>query len=152
MGLVRRPHLDQHGCPPKREKQASLEGTGEGRLDGLLCSRNARSRTPLVGRAQWETNLAHPQGRGLIEGRWIFHQYSLPTPFISPPQPNYHFQCSWKLGPSDLGFVCGSRIWMVKGIGKSAPIMAASPGLKFGRNADAERSISPHARSTTARS
>jgi len=24
--------------------------------DDLLCSRNARSRTPLVGRAQWEIN------------------------------------------------------------------------------------------------
>ncbi len=24
--------------------------------DDLLCSRNARSRTPLVGRAQWKTN------------------------------------------------------------------------------------------------
>jgi hypothetical protein len=26
--------------------------------DDLLCSRNARSRTPLVGRAQWEINQA----------------------------------------------------------------------------------------------
>ena len=25
-GLVRRPHVDQHGCPSRREKQASLEG------------------------------------------------------------------------------------------------------------------------------
>ncbi len=31
--------------------------------DDLLCSRNARSRTPLVGHAQWEANLARPQGR-----------------------------------------------------------------------------------------
>jgi hypothetical protein len=30
--------------------------------DDLLCSRNARSRTPLVGHAQWETHLARPQG------------------------------------------------------------------------------------------
>jgi hypothetical protein len=29
---------------------------GEGGLIGLLCSRNARSRTRLVGRAQWETD------------------------------------------------------------------------------------------------
>ena len=35
---------------------------GEGGLIGLLCSRNARSRTPLVGRAQWETNSGHPLG------------------------------------------------------------------------------------------
>jgi len=27
----------------------------EGRRDGLLCSCNARSKTPLVGHAQWET-------------------------------------------------------------------------------------------------
>ena len=25
-GLVRRAHLDQHGCPPERENQASLVG------------------------------------------------------------------------------------------------------------------------------
>ena len=32
-------------------------GTGEGmEADDLLCSRNARSRTPLVGRAQWKIN------------------------------------------------------------------------------------------------
>ena len=30
-------------------------GRCEGSLDGLLCSYNARSRTPLVGHAQWET-------------------------------------------------------------------------------------------------
>jgi len=35
---------------------------GEGSLIGLLCSRNARSRTSLVGRAQWETNLGYPPG------------------------------------------------------------------------------------------
>ncbi len=28
--------------------------------DDLLCSRNARSRTPLVGRAQWKINQPHP--------------------------------------------------------------------------------------------
>jgi len=32
-------------------------GTEEGmEPDDLLCSRNARSRTPLVGRAQWKIN------------------------------------------------------------------------------------------------
>ena len=35
----------------------------EGRLDGLLCSCNARSQETLVGHAQWETNLARPQVR-----------------------------------------------------------------------------------------
>jgi hypothetical protein len=29
--------------------------------DDLLCSRNARSRAPLVGRTQWEINSLHPQ-------------------------------------------------------------------------------------------
>jgi hypothetical protein len=36
-GLVRRPHLDQHGCPlPGEEKQASLEGSFR-----RMCSLNA---------------------------------------------------------------------------------------------------------------
>jgi len=35
---------------------------GEGSLISLLCSRNARSRTPLVGRAQWETDSGCPPG------------------------------------------------------------------------------------------
>ena len=26
-GLVRRPHVDQYGCPSQRKKQASLEGS-----------------------------------------------------------------------------------------------------------------------------
>ena len=44
----------------------------EGGLIGLLCSRNARSRTPLVGRAQWETNSGHPPGEDVSElGRRI---------------------------------------------------------------------------------
>ena len=38
-GLVRRPHLDQHGCPSRREKQASLEGSLVGRGG---CSFDAR--------------------------------------------------------------------------------------------------------------
>ena len=53
--LVRRPQWDQHGCHSMREKRASLEGACEGRLDGLLCSCNARSPKTLVGHAQWET-------------------------------------------------------------------------------------------------
>ena len=39
-----------------REK---FQRDGEGSLIGLLCSRNARSRTPLVERAQWETDSGH---------------------------------------------------------------------------------------------
>ena len=34
------------GALPRGEKQASLEGVGEGRLDGLLCSCNARAGEP----------------------------------------------------------------------------------------------------------
>ena len=42
--------------------------------DDLPCSRNARSRTPLVGRAQWEINQAPSQMIGKIGGtiRWRY--------------------------------------------------------------------------------
>ena len=43
-----------------REGWRNSREEGEGSLIGLLCSRNARSRTPLVGRAQWETDSGHP--------------------------------------------------------------------------------------------
>jgi len=43
------------GAIPGREKQARLDGAGEGGLDDLLCSCNARSQKTLVGHAQWET-------------------------------------------------------------------------------------------------
>ena len=49
-------------------------GTGEGmEADELLCSRNARSRTPLVGRAQWKIN----QPPSLRENKraWREHLY-----------------------------------------------------------------------------
>jgi len=50
----------------------------EGSLIGLLCSRNARSRTPLVGRAQWETDSGHPPGGGTSElGRTILWSWSM---------------------------------------------------------------------------
>jgi hypothetical protein len=41
--------------------------------DDLLCSRNARSRTPLVGRAQWKINQPPSLGRkqGSFEGSSI---------------------------------------------------------------------------------
>jgi hypothetical protein len=39
------------------KKSASREGDGP---VSPLCSRNARSRTPLVGRAQWGTHPGHP--------------------------------------------------------------------------------------------
>jgi hypothetical protein len=40
----------------------------EGSLIGLLCSRNARSRTPLVGRAQWETDSGYREAHLAHEG------------------------------------------------------------------------------------
>ncbi len=40
-----------------QEEVALSKGEWEGmKADDLLCSRNARSRTPLVGRAQWKIN------------------------------------------------------------------------------------------------
>ena len=41
--------------------------------DDLLCSRNARSRTPLVGRAQWKINQAPSlkRHRASLEGAFI---------------------------------------------------------------------------------
>jgi len=47
--------------------------------DDLLCSRNARSRTPLVGRAQWKIN--QPPSltikRATLEGEWRGGWYGL---------------------------------------------------------------------------
>ncbi len=54
----------------------------EGGLIGLLCSRNARPRKGLVGRAQWETDSGHPpfenrtarpRGEGRNERAWREH-------------------------------------------------------------------------------
>ena len=42
------------------EGREKFQRKREGGLISLLCSRNARSRTPLVGRAQWETDSGHP--------------------------------------------------------------------------------------------
>ena len=39
--------------------------------DDLLCSRNARSRTPLVGRAQWKIN--QPPSPERYERAWREH-------------------------------------------------------------------------------
>ena len=44
------------------------------------------------------------------------------------------------------GFAFGGKTWMVSGMGKSAPMSAASPGFKLGRNDEADRSISPYVR------
>ena len=41
--------------------------------DDLLCSRNARSKTPLVGRAQWKINQAPSLGEN--ERAWRDHLY-----------------------------------------------------------------------------
>ena len=48
--------------------------------DDLLCSCNARSQKTLVGHAQWETNLAHPQGsRWKSGGRSMRAMQTTPT-------------------------------------------------------------------------
>jgi hypothetical protein len=44
-GLVRRPHVDQHGYPSRNEKRASLEGSLVGRGE---CSSDARTEGRLV--------------------------------------------------------------------------------------------------------
>jgi hypothetical protein len=43
------------------------------KADDLLCSRNARSRTPLVGRAQWKIN--QPPSLERNEQAWKEHVY-----------------------------------------------------------------------------
>jgi hypothetical protein len=55
--------VEDQSAPILERERASLEGDRKGRLDDLLCSCNARSWKTLVGHAQWETNLVHPQGR-----------------------------------------------------------------------------------------
>jgi hypothetical protein len=70
-----------------------------------------------------------------------------------PPKGGFFYaQFSWKFAPSELGLIVGVLILMVKGIGKSLPIMTASPGCRLGRKSDAALSISPQARSTISRS
>jgi len=50
------------------------EGTAEGmEPDDLLCSRNARSRTPLVGRAQWK--ISQPPSLEREQQAWREHTY-----------------------------------------------------------------------------
>ena len=43
-GLVRRPHVDQHGCPSQRGKAASLEGS----IRWMVVARCAQGETGLV--------------------------------------------------------------------------------------------------------
>jgi hypothetical protein len=57
----------QPGRPPARGIEEGMEA------DDLLCSRNARSRTPLVGRAQWKINQppSLKRYRASLEGAFI---------------------------------------------------------------------------------
>ena len=57
MGLMIRGGGGSWGKTPQRKGEIPER---EGSLIGLLGSRNARSQTPLVGRAQWETDSGHP--------------------------------------------------------------------------------------------
>ena len=64
----------------ERPVPSLLQNKGGMEPDDLLCSRNARSKTPLVGRAQWKINQApslKKEQASLKE--WIF---SLPHPTI----------------------------------------------------------------------
>ena len=69
--------------------------------DDLLCSRNARSRTPLVGRAQWKINQppSPERERASIEGACISFDAS------SRGQPGHSLQYEGKrtgVRPDDL--------------------------------------------------
>ena len=55
-------HRDTGAGLYRLRDRATTGRMGEGGLIGLLCLRNARSRTPLVGRAQCETDSGHPPG------------------------------------------------------------------------------------------
>ena len=50
----------------------------------LPCSRNARSRTPLVGRAQWKIN--QPPSLKDNERAWKDHLYPRSTAAVEPTQ------------------------------------------------------------------
>jgi hypothetical protein len=53
-GRVRKLRAVEDQSAPIPEEITSELGGREGRLDGLLCSCNARSQKTLVGHAQWE--------------------------------------------------------------------------------------------------
>ena len=57
--------------------------------DDLLCSRNARSRTPLVGRAQWKID--QPPSLRDDERAWREHLYRSTCPIED--QPGEHLFC-----------------------------------------------------------
>jgi hypothetical protein len=62
--------------------------------DDLLCSRNARSRTPLVGRAQWKINQPPflKREQASLEasfGRiWVAHACGIQSPYLPSLQCN----------------------------------------------------------------
>ncbi len=66
--------------------------------DDLLCSRNARSRTPLVGRAQWKIN--QPPSLKSNERAWKDHLQPRSTGALRPTWVSFQ-----KGRPSKLGWV-----------------------------------------------
>ena len=56
--------------------------------DDLLCSRNARSRTPLVGRAQWK--ISQPPSLERNERAWNEHVYRPTRAREGLPLPSRH--------------------------------------------------------------
>jgi hypothetical protein len=59
--------------------------------DDLLCSRNARSKTPLVGRAQWKSNQAPSlkKERASLEGTCISSDAAGEGSLGHSPNPHY---------------------------------------------------------------
>jgi len=64
--------------------------------DDLLCSRNARSGTPLVGRAQWKINQT-PSLRN-NERAWRDHLYARSTAAVGPARAPFQERETSKLG------------------------------------------------------
>ena len=62
----------------------------------LPCSRNARSRTPLVGRAQWKIN--QPPSLRDNELAWRDHLYARSTAAVGPARVPFHERETSELG------------------------------------------------------
>jgi hypothetical protein len=81
-------------------ERESMKGKKEMEPDDLLCSRNARSQTPLVERAQWKIN--QPPSRRDNERVWKDHLYRSTRAFEDQPGRPLRVGTS-KLGGSIYG-------------------------------------------------
>jgi hypothetical protein len=73
------------GAIPGERTRASLGEVCEDRLDGFLCSRNARPVKALVGRAQWKIN--QPPSLKRMTSELGGATFLLVTPLASSPVP-----------------------------------------------------------------